>query len=195
MSLTSPGATVSGTVTLEATATDDVGVTEVRFYAGTTLLGTDTAAPYTFDWDTTAAENGSVTLTAEADDAAGNTGVSAGVDVTIENAAAVTLAQIQSSVFDACAGCHSGPTGSNLPSGMNLSSAGESYAALVSVASLQVTSLNRVEPGNPDDSYLIRKLEGGPDIVGDRMPRGGPFLPQATIDEIRAWIAAGAENN
>jgi hypothetical protein len=78
---------------------------------------------------------------------------------------------------------------------MNLSSAGESYAALVSVASLQVTSLNRVEPGNPDESYLIRKLEGGPDIVGDRMPRGGPFLPQATIDEIRAWIAAGAENN
>jgi hypothetical protein len=77
---------------------------------------------------------------------------------------------------------------------MNLTSTANSYAALVNVASLQV-ALDRVEPGNPDDSYLIRKLEGGPGITGVRMPQGGPFLDQATIDTIRQWIADGAPNN
>jgi hypothetical protein len=39
---------------------------------------------------------------------------------------------------------------------------------------------------------LIRKLEGGPGIVGSRMPLVGPPLDQATIDSIRQWITAGA---
>jgi hypothetical protein len=52
-----------------------------------------------------------------------------------------------------------------------------------------------VEPGNPDDSYLIRKLEGGPNISGGQMPLGGPALDQATINQIRDWITAGAQNN
>ena len=58
--------------------------------------------------------------------------------------------------------------------------------------SLQVPSLNRVTPGNPNDSYLIRKLEGGPNIINARMPFGGPFLDQTTIDSIRQWITNGA---
>jgi hypothetical protein len=56
-------------------------------------------------------------------------------------------------------------------------------------------ALQRVAAGNPDDSYLIRKLEGGPDIGGSRMPQGGPFLDQAIIDQIRQWITDGAPNN
>jgi hypothetical protein len=77
---------------------------------------------------------------------------------------------------------------------MNLSSAANSFAALVNVASLQV-NLDRVEPGDPDNSYLIRKLEGAAGIVGTRMPQGGPFLDQATVDMIRQWISDGALNN
>ena len=61
-------------------------------------------------------------------------------------------------------------------------------------ASLQVPELNRVESGDPDSSYLIDKLEGT-QTVGSRMPQGGPFLDQETIDLIREWIANGAENN
>lgn len=38
------------TVTLNATATDDVGVDKVEFYNGTTLLGTDATAPYSYVW-------------------------------------------------------------------------------------------------------------------------------------------------
>lgn len=195
VTLASPGATVSGTVALNATATDDRGVTVVRFFADAVLIGSDSTSPYSVDWDTTTVANGQVSLTAEADDAAGNTGVSAAVQVTVDNPVPVTLTDIQATVFGPrCSGCHSGPTGNNLPSGMNLSDSNASHAALVDVSSLQV-AMDRVEPGNPDNSYLIRKLEGGPGIVGSRMPQGGPFLDQATIDMIRQWISDGAPNN
>ena len=103
-----------------------------------------------------------------------------------------TLTSIQTNVFTPrCSGCHSG-VGATLPGAMNLTSASASYAALVGVTSLEVPTLQRVVAGNPTNSYLIRKLEGGPNIVANRMPLGGPFLPQTTIDSIRLWITNGA---
>ena len=196
VTMVSPGDTVSGMVTLEATATDNQAVSEVRFLVDGVVVGTDNAAPYSVSWDSVTVSNGMVALTAEADDEAGNTGVSAAVNVTVENAQPVSLASdIQPTVFTPiCAGCHSGGGGS-LPSSLNLTSAADSHANLVSVASSQQQALNLVEPGNPDDSYLIRKLEGGPNISGGQMPQGGPFLSQATIDVIRQWITEGAQNN
>jgi hypothetical protein len=195
VNLMSPGADVSGTVTLNADATDNQGVVEVRFLVNGVLIATDTVAPYSIEWDTTTVANSQVTLTAEAEDVAGNVGFSADVVVTVQNASPVTLTQIQAQVFSPiCSGCHSGPTSGNLPSGMNLSSTASSHNALVNVASLQVSSIDRVEPGDPGNSYLIQKLEGTA-AVGSRMPQGGPFLDQATIDMIRQWIADGAANN
>jgi hypothetical protein len=195
VTLTSPGSPVSGTVTLMADASDNQGVVTVRFLVDGTVIGSDSTAPYTVDWVTTTASNGDVTLTAEAEDAVGNIGVSADIIVTVQNTAAVTLGQIQSEVFSPiCSGCHSGPTSNNLPSGMNLSSANASFNALVNVPSLQVGSLNRVTPNDPANSYLIQKLEGT-QAVGSRMPQGGPFLDQATIDMIKEWINDGAPNN
>jgi hypothetical protein len=196
VTLTSPGADVSGTVTLQADATDEIGVVEVRFLADGALIASDASAPYAVDWDTTAVANGDVVLTAEAEDAAGNIGTSDEITVAVNNGEAVSFAAIQSDVFGPlCSGCHTGPTGGALPGGMNLTSAANSYAALVDVPSIQVPAMDRVEPGDPDNSYLIRKLEGGPGITGTRMPQGGPFLSQAEIDEIRSWIAAGAPDN
>jgi hypothetical protein len=78
------GATVSGTLTLTATATDDVRVTRVEFYEGDTLLGTDTAAPFTFTWNTRLGPNGGRVLTAKAHDGGGNT-AAATVTVTADN--------------------------------------------------------------------------------------------------------------
>jgi hypothetical protein len=102
-----------------------------------------------------------------------------------------TLTSIQTTVFTPrCSGCHNG-VGPTLPGSMNLTS-GASHAALVNVASLEVPALRRVAPGSPNDSYLIRKLEGGPGIVGSRMPLIGPPLDQPTIDAIRLWITNGA---
>ncbi len=58
--------------------------------------------------------------------------------------------------------------------------------------------MNRVTPNQPDNSYLVHKVqgthldEGG---VGDRMPEGRAPLSQAEIDLIRAWVQAGAKSN
>src|SRR2546427_2993065 len=84
VSMTAPaaGVTVAGTVTVSASATDNVGVVGVQFTLDGTNLGAEvTAAPYAVTWDTTAVPNGTHTLTAVARDAAGNNATSAGVTV------------------------------------------------------------------------------------------------------------------
>ncbi len=89
VSITSPsnGATVSGTVTISATASDNVGVARVEFLVDGVVLSSDTTSPYTASWSTTTATNGSHALTARAFDAASNQATSAAVGVTVSNAA------------------------------------------------------------------------------------------------------------
>jgi hypothetical protein len=100
------------------------------------------------------------------------------------------LQSIQDNIFTPiCTRCH---IGASAPEGLRLDTA-DSYNLLVGVPSAEDPSVLRVMPGDPDDSYLIRKLEGGPGIVGAQMPFGGPYLPQASIDVIRQWITNGAQ--
>src|SRR5215813_6869399 len=93
-SLTSPtsGATISETASLAASASDNVGVTKVEFYANGSLKGTDTTSPYSYSLDTTTLTNASHSLTTKAYDAAGNVGTSAAVSMTVSNAAPTTNA-------------------------------------------------------------------------------------------------------
>lgn len=99
------------------------------------------------------------------------------------------LASIQNAVFTPiCTACHSG---AGAPLGLRLDE-GAAFAMLVNAPSVEVPTLRRVEPGNPDASYLIQKLEGTA-AVGGRMPLNGPPLPAATIQVIRQWIADGAQ--
>jgi hypothetical protein len=99
-----------------------------------------------------------------------------------------TFQSIQDNVFTPiCTACHAG---AGAPLGLRLNE-GSSYALLVNAPSAEVPSLQRVQPGNPDASYLIRKLEGTA-AVGSRMPLNGPPLPASTIAVIRQWIANGA---
>jgi hypothetical protein len=88
VSITSPaaGATVSGTVTLAASAADNVGVSRVEFLVDAVLLATDTTAPYSVSWNTTTATNAAHSLMARAFDAANNQATSAAVSVTVNNA-------------------------------------------------------------------------------------------------------------
>ncbi|MBC7947360.1 MAG: DUF4082 domain-containing protein [Chitinophagaceae bacterium] len=92
VSLTAPAAgTVSGTVNVNATATDNVNVAGVQFLLNGANLGAeDLVAPYTVPWNTTTAGNGNHTLTARARDAAGNNTTSTGVVVTVSNIPDVT---------------------------------------------------------------------------------------------------------
>jgi hypothetical protein len=101
------------------------------------------------------------------------------------------LSATDSSGRPACTNCHNGnPFVPGNFTGAN------AYAALVSARSVEKSSLFRVAPGDPDNSYMVHKLEGGPNIVGERMPRGGgPFLSSGQMLVIRRWIAAGAQNN
>lgn len=100
-----------------------------------------------------------------------------------------TLQSIQDNVFTPiCSGCHTGGGGAAM---LDLTALTASFTNLVDIASVEVPSLDRVEPGDPDASYLIQKLEGTA-AVGGQMPLGGTPLDQATIDAIRQWIADGA---
>src|SRR3954447_3570568 len=87
VSISSPtaGSTVSGTITITAGASDNVGVSKVEIYVDGALRVTDTASPYTWDWNTTTFANSSHTITAKAYDAAGNIGQAANVNVTVNN--------------------------------------------------------------------------------------------------------------
>ena len=71
---------------------------------------------------------------------------------------------------------------------------GQSYKNLVNVPSVQIQDLLLVDPGHPDKSYLINKIEGN-NVVGERMPMGKPRLPDKDINLIREWIKEGAKNN
>lgn len=107
----------------------------------------------------------------------------------------VTLDDLQANLFTttcASSGCHSGPAGNSLPAGMDLSNADASFASLVGVASLQQPTILRVAANDPNNSYLVQKIEGTA-ASGSRMPLGGGALSQSAIDDVRDWISAGAQ--
>ncbi|MHB8056969.1 MAG: Ig-like domain-containing protein [Desulfuromonadaceae bacterium] len=96
--------TVSGTVAVSATASDNIAVTKVEFYVNGALQTADTAAPYTYSWNTASVSNGSYTLSAKAYDAAGNVGQSSAVQVTVNNDKTAPVTSITSPASGATVG-------------------------------------------------------------------------------------------
>ena len=91
VSVTAPasGASLSGQVTLAATASDDSGVNDVTFMVdGVPVDDPLTSAPYTVSWDTRTVSNQSHTITAVARDVSNNTTTSSAVTVTVDNTVA-----------------------------------------------------------------------------------------------------------
>jgi hypothetical protein len=93
VSLISPATniTASGIVAIAATASDNTGVSMVEFFRNGVLLFAGNEVPYTFNWDTTSAGNGSHALMARAHDSAGNVKQSATVSVTVNNPVSTPL--------------------------------------------------------------------------------------------------------
>jgi hypothetical protein len=85
--------------------------------------------------------------------------------------------------------CH----GAAKSAGMQLSE-GAAYENLVKIKSTEVPRYMRVDPGIPDSSYIVMKLEGR-QAVGRRMPLIGKPLSEKEIKSIRDWIASGAKND
>ncbi|WP_138429696.1 c-type cytochrome domain-containing protein [Fodinibius saliphilus] len=86
----------------------------------------------------------------------------------------------------ATSGCHDA---GSVSSGVNLSD----YNATMNSTGNQYEK-KIVDPGNPNNSPLVDKIEENPD-EGSRMPENGSALEQAEIDSIKAWIDDGAPDN
>jgi hypothetical protein len=87
--------------------------------------------------------------------------------------------------------CHGGATPVNFPS----CEADRWYDAMVGVPSLQAPGMNLIEPGDPEQSYLVHKLRGTQGVVGGggaRMPVADAPLGDAEQAALEAWITNGA---
>jgi hypothetical protein len=102
-SITAPAnsATVSGTVTINATASDNVGVTQIQILIDGAVAASNTnSTTLSFNWDTTSVANGSHTIVSKAFDAAGNVGTSSTVTVTVSNSGGTTTELIGNGGFE-----------------------------------------------------------------------------------------------
>jgi len=98
-----------------------------------------------------------------------------------------------------CSGCHGGSGGLS-----GLGDCETAYLNLVNVASTELPTMDRIEPGDPVNSWIMHKLDGTQGtfsaqctgmFCGSRMPLGGPYLDADTRDAIRTWILNGAVND
>ncbi len=113
-----------------------------------------------------------------------------------------TFSSVQAEIFEsadsagrrACTDCHTN-VGRNPSGGLNLAHA-VAYDQIVNVPSARKPGAIRVIPGDPENSYLIHKLEGRAGIVGARMPlASAAFLTDGQILILKRWIAVGAPRN
>jgi len=103
--------------------------------------------------------------------------------------------------FSSCHGGTAPPGGIRLGPASNVSPS-EVRSALVDAPAKTDASLVLVRPGDPDGSFLVRKLEGrfedlpcGPDHCGERMPQRNFPLSDRDIQLVRNWVSQGAKDN
>lgn len=113
-----------------------------------------------------------------------------------------TFSSINSLLFQAsdssgrrtCVQCHTDQ--GRTPAARLLLTPGAAYNSLVNAPSLNRPGEVFVRPGDPDNSYLVKKLEGTAGITGGRMPLGSAaFLTEGQMLIVRSWIAKGARND
>lgn len=83
--------------------------------------------------------------------------------------------------------CHGGSTNPDLRPGMSL-------ASIISAESMYGGGLLLVLPDDPDNSFLLEKVESSSPSHGNQMPLGGSPLSQEDLDALRHWITIGAPN-
>jgi len=78
------------------------------------------------------------------------------------------------------------------------------YASIVNTPGIKLPSMVHVKPGDPRESFLMRKIDGSQCVLdpqcdgktcGDTMPRAEELMDVETRDIIRRWIAQGAKND
>ncbi|MBI4611879.1 MAG: hypothetical protein HY726_23050 [Candidatus Rokubacteria bacterium] len=212
VSITGPtaGATVTGAVTVSATATDNVGVVGVQFKLDGANLGPEvTAAPYAIVWDTTTAPNGSHTLTAVARDAAGNTATSPGVTVSVSNTSAsgptgsgglaaenvvwtsLVNATASGNSLQKTSGCDGCPDAG--ATSQQLITAGDGYVEFTAseTSALRFAGLSTSNPGTSaaEIKFAIRLQSGVAEVHESGLYRAGTWF--ATGDVFRVALESG----
>ncbi len=100
--------------------------------------------------------------------------------------------------------CHGSSTGSNNGVFLGGTDPNRVHQALVDVRSGRLPSKSFVKPNEPNESFLLRKMDGTQCVLdpectsadcGQSMPKNDDVLPVATRDTIRRWIAQGAKND
>jgi polyvinyl alcohol dehydrogenase (cytochrome) len=98
--------------------------------------------------------------------------------------------------------CHGGDVGVG---SLSLQTKSSAFAALINVKAMgsnltpggtncKDVNIIRVMPGDPDNSLLVKKLEGT-QPCGDSMPPGGLKLKDAQLKQVRDWVQQGAQND
>jgi hypothetical protein len=171
---TSATGTVSGTLTLDATAADDVGVGKVDFLVNGAVVKTKALPPYSVTWTTGA--DGPATITARAQDAAGNYGTSPPVTVTVANPPETTIQSATSGTIASTAASFSFVS-SEKGSTFECSLDGAAYAACTSPA-----SYTTVADGN--HTFSVRAIDAAGNV--DATPASASWrvdtaAPETTI--------------
>ena len=122
----------------------------------------------------------------------GGAGAEAGAEAAAAAAGSVFQTEIAPLLASNCATCHlTGEEAGNISLIPD-----KAIASLVNVPAKGAPGQVRVVPGDPDNSYLIHKLEGTHVKVGGsgtQMPMGAAPLPAEQIAKIRQWIKDGAK--
>jgi hypothetical protein len=100
--------------------------------------------------------------------------------------------------------CHGSPSGSTNGVFLGKDDPERVHRAIVDVRSSRLPTMSFVKPGEPRESFLMRKLDGSHCVLdsqctegtcGQSMPRNDERLPEETRHVIRRWIAQGAKND
>ncbi len=113
---------------------------------------------------------------------------------TVQTSPVNTFSRIQVEIFTpscALSGCHD--TGTH-QSNLDLSP-GKAYLQIVNIPSAELPPLKRVVPSDPNNSYLLQKINGNKNIAGIQMPIGAAPLNSEQINLVQGWILSGAPNN
>ena len=157
----------------------ELGSFETNFSIGNAATSTFTITADQFDtdrWDS------------DSDEVSNLNELIAGTDPLVSNlVVAPTFTELQAGVLDRCDGCHD----SNGYADFNLKPLDEAYDNLINQPSTRKAGAIMVIPYDPENSYLVQKMEGAEGIEGRAMSYGGASYAQ----QVRDWIAAGALNN
>ena len=100
--------------------------------------------------------------------------------------------------------CHGSATGNSNGVFLGGSDAAKVHRAIVDVRSSKLPTMSFVKPGDPRESFLMRKMDGSHCVLdaqctggdcGQSMPRNDETLPVDTRDTVRRWIAQGSKND